>query len=38
MSDNSAKPKLSKKKMKDNALNDNRISPPIKAFSIYRNI
>ena len=38
MSDNSAKLKLSKKEMQNNALNDNRINPPRKTFSIYRNL
>ena len=38
MPDNSAKPKLSKKKIQNNALNDNRINPPRKTFSIYRNL
>jgi len=34
MSDISAQPKLSKKEEQNNALNDNRINPPKKTFSI----
>ena len=38
MSDNNSQQKLSKKEMQSNALENNRINPPKKSFSIYRNL